>query len=395
MIWVTLCIALAVALAGVCWAWRKSAHAARVTSSRWRHSEAALMTARAEVARLVGGLSASGDGLMVLDEASHVIAINPAACALAGVTEGVAAGTRIDEVVPWVELHTALREVGQDGVTRTFELALEADAAPATVLTISVRPLDDLGTVVVLEDQSRIKQLESIRRDFVANVSHELKTPLAAIKGFVETIQDDEDMPSTTRHHFIARIHVQAERLATLVSDLLTISRLDDEVVDADRQAVDMVSVLNEAVQHLMPIAERREIELRSEIESEVVWILADREALRQTVGNLIDNALKYTPERGAVTVRLGVEDQRSARLEVADTGIGLSPADQERVFERFYRVDRARSRELGGTGLGLSIVKNTVLNLGGEIGVRSELGVGSLFWVRLPIASAEASQER
>jgi len=374
-----------VLLAGSAWAWWRMRVARDSALSRWRHSEAAVATARAEVARLVAGLAGASDGLIVLDEQGHVVATNPAAQQLAGLPEHDCRGARIEELVPWARLHEALAMCRQDGIAQNFELEHEEDPANARTLAIRVRPLPGLGSVVGIDDQSRLKRLESLRRDFVANVSHELKTPLAAIKGFVETVQDDPEMPPGIRQRFMERIARQTERLASLVTDLLTLSRLDDDAGLAGAEPVDLGAVLRDTVRDLLPLAEKREVELQTHLPGAPMWVRADREGLRQIAGNLIDNALKYTPERGSVTVTLQSVGGTTSRLEVADTGIGLSPEDQERIFERFYRVDRARSRELGGTGLGLSIVKNTALNLGGDIGVNSELGVGSMFWVEFP----------
>jgi two-component system phosphate regulon sensor histidine kinase PhoR len=201
---------------------------------------------------------------------------------------------------------------------------------------------------------------------------------------------DDGAMPEATRQRFLERIARQTERLSTLVGDLLTLSRLDDDGgEDAQRPPCDFAAVVGDTLRDLASLAERRGLTLTCTLPDQALWVRADREALRQVAGNLVDNALKYTPAGGAVRVTVVPREGR-ALLEVADTGIGLSPQDQQRVFERFYRVDRARSRDLGGTGLGLSIVKNTVKSLGGDIGVRSRLGHGSTFWVELPAVAAE-----
>ena len=374
----------AVAVCLAAWTWRRGQAAQESARSRLRHSEAAQAALRAEVDRLSAGLAGASDGLIVLDEQGHVVATNPAAQQLAGLPEHDCRGARLEELVRWPRLHESLKQVRRDGVAQTFEFEHDEQEPTPRTLAIRVRAMPGLGAVVGIDDQSRLKRLESLRRDFVANVSHELKTPLAAIKGFVETLQDDPQMPTGVRQRFLDRIALQTDRLATLVADLLTLSRLDEDAGLRSNVPVDLVSVLRETVRDLLPIAESREIELQTELPGEAMWVRADREALRQIAGNLIDNALKYTPERGSVHVRLLATDG-GLRLAVADTGIGLHRRDQERIFERFYRVDRARSREMGGTGLGLSIVKNTVKNLGGGIGVSSELGVGSLFWVELP----------
>ncbi|HEB54217.1 MAG TPA: PAS domain-containing protein [bacterium] len=367
----------------VLWWWCGRLRRARDEAlARLRQQEAITATQKTDLARLAAGLGGTADGLIVLDAEGHVAACNPAAQALADLPEHDCHGARLEELVPWPRLHEALQACRQTGSVQTFEF--EEEGGSARTLVVRVHALPGFGAVVGIDDQSRLKRLESLRRDFVANVSHELKTPLAAIKGFVETVQDDPEMPPATRQRFLERIARQTERLSTLVTDLLTLSRLDDDAGRFAADPCDLGAVVREAVRDLLPLAETREIDLQAHLPEHAPWVRADREGLRQIVGNLIDNALKYTPERGVVTVRLSVRAGR-IRLEVADTGIGLSPSDQERIFERFYRVDRARSRELGGTGLGLSIVKNTVRNLGGAVGVDSELGVGSRFWVELP----------
>jgi signal transduction histidine kinase len=169
----------------------------------------------------------------------------------------------------------------------------------------------------------------------------------------------------------------------------LTLSRLDDDGGAQDAEPSDFAAVVRDTVRDLQPLAERRGVQLAIAGADAAIQVAADEETLRQVASNLIDNAIKYTPAAGHVRVSLR-RDAGRVRLEVEDTGIGLSPEDQERVFERFYRVDRARSRELGGTGLGLSIVKNTVKRLGGDVGVTSQLGKGSTFRVDLPIVAAD-----
>jgi len=365
--------------------WRMTAIALREANDKLQNADGALASARTEIERLVAGLAGANDGLVLVDENGHIAAHNPAAWQLLSVSVGDHVGTRIEELLAWPRLHEALAAARRDGEADSFELET-GDAVPRTLL-VQVHSLSGLGAVISVEDQSRLKQLESLRRDFVANVSHELKTPLAAIKGFVETMQDDPEMPGDIRTRFLDRSRQQAERLATLVSDLLTLSRLDDDPGMQTADPCDFVAVLKDIVKDLLPIAEQREIALEADLPKDPQWVRGDRETLRQMAGNLVDNALKYTPEKGTVSVRMTLRGS-FCRLEVADTGIGLSPGDQDRIFERFYRVDRARSRELGGTGLGLSIVKNTAISLGGDIGVTSELGVGSMFWIELPITN-------
>lgn len=380
-------ITTTLSLAAAAWWWRQSARARRDALAERRRSETATATSRATVARLAACLAATNNGLIVLDEQGRVTAANPAAQKLANFPDHDCRGVRIEEFVAWPNLHETLRQRRDDEHVERFELEDDEEGVTSRRLAVTVHSLPGLGAVVGIEDQSRLRRLESLRQDFVANVSHELKTPLTAIQGLVETIQDDPDMPAPTQQRFLGRVAQQADRLASLVADLLALSRLDDDAGILSAEPVDIVAVVRGAVNDLLTIAERNDLELTVELPEHPLLVCAEQETLRQIAGNIIDNALKYTPERGAITVRVASVGPNDLKLEVTDTGIGLSEADQERIFERFYRVDRARSRQLGGTGLGLSIVKNTVINLGGDLGVRSELGVGSLFWVRLPLA--------
>jgi two-component system phosphate regulon sensor histidine kinase PhoR len=332
---------------------------------------------------LAATLAALPDGVAVLGEDDRVLLANEPARELLGLAAGAAAP--VGEVVDWPQLEQALRGCRQDRAVHAFEAPRDGRDGPRTV-EVAVSAVAGGGRcVVVLRDLSRLRRLETMRRDFVANVGHELKTPLAAIQGFVETLLDDPDVPPPTRQRFLQRVQRQVERLARLVADLLTLSRLDEHL-PGPAEPCELAAVVREVARDLQPLADRQQVSLCTGLPDGPVWVAAERESLRQVVSNLVDNAIKYTPAGGSVTVGLGRNGARAA-LDVTDTGIGLGEPDQQRVFERFYRVDPARSSELGGTGLGLSIVKNTVQGLGGEVGVRSRLGQGSTFWVRLPLA--------
>lgn len=370
--------------------------AATIVASRARAVAAAFVAKGAALAneadavraagqRLVAAFDAVSEGVVVLDERRCVIAQNAAARELLGLGAD-AIGRPVADVLPWPALARAIELRHDPEATKSFEL--DGIETGGRVLAVRVLAGAHASIVIGIDDQSRLRRLESLRRDFVGNVSHELKTPLAAIQGFVETLQDDPAMPVATRERFLERIAMQTARLATLVSDLLTLSRLDDDGGVHDAEPSDFAAVVRETVRDLHLLAERRGVHLAIAGADAPIHVAADEEALRQIASNLIDNAIKYTPAAGNVRVSLRRDGSR-VRLEVEDTGIGLTPEDQERVFERFYRVDRARSRELGGTGLGLSIVKNTVKRLGGEVGVTSQLGKGSSFRVDLPILGA------
>jgi two-component system phosphate regulon sensor histidine kinase PhoR len=242
------------------------------------------------------------------------------------------------------------------------------------------------GSVVVLHDISELLRLETVRKDFVANVSHELKTPIAAIRALVETLLDDAETELSLRIRFLGKIRAQSFRLSSIVTDLLALSRLESGGGPGEFAILDLRDSVLGAVKAFQLAGEESGLQIESLIPDSPVRILGDEEALGQMMRNLLDNAVKYTPEGGEIWVQLREEDNMAV-VEVRDTGIGIDAAEQERIFERFYRVDKARSRELGGTGLGLSIVKHIARTHKGEITVASSLKKGSSFVVCLPLA--------
>jgi two-component system phosphate regulon sensor histidine kinase PhoR len=244
------------------------------------------------------------------------------------------------------------------------------------------------GVMLVLHDLSELRRLENLRRELVANVSHELKTPLAAIKAYAETLRMGAVNDPDNNLAFVRRIEEQADRLHELILDILQIARLEQGQETFDIGPVPLVELVEDAVHQFADTAAAKQIDLRTELPAGSLVALADDEGVRTILSNLIDNALKYTPSGGSVTIR-GSVDGDFVALEVEDTGIGIAPQDQARIFERFYRVDKARSRELGGTGLGLSIVKHLAQSFGGEVGVTSQPGRGSTFRVELPAEPA------
>jgi two-component system phosphate regulon sensor histidine kinase PhoR len=242
-----------------------------------------------------------------------------------------------------------------------------------------------VGVVAVLYDVSELERLESIRRDFVSNVSHELKTPITAIRGLVETVIDDEQMSPEKQKSFLLKTMEQTLRLSTIVTDLLVLSRLESGGVDLNREPIDLREVVDASMQALLPISDEKSIHIESQVPEKPVEVLGDREALYQTINNLLDNAVKYNSKKGTASVRLRIENG-NAVIDVQDTGIGIEPLEKPKIFERFYRVDKARSRQLGGTGLGLSIVKHTILAHGGQLSVESTQGIGSTFQISIPL---------
>jgi two-component system phosphate regulon sensor histidine kinase PhoR len=248
-----------------------------------------------------------------------------------------------------------------------------------------------IGAILVLHDVTELRHLERIRTDFVANASHELKTPITAIRGLSETVAGDPDVDRDTLQRFMQRIHAQSIRLSQLVGDLMTISRLEADHSTDSFSRINFVDLAARAVTTATGAAELKQQQFGARLPPERLEVYGDRQNLSQLVDNLIDNAIKYTPEQGRIEVRLSRWGDELL-LEVEDSGIGISPQYQERVFERFYRVDKARSQSLGGTGLGLSIVRNIAERHGGSVAVKSQLGRGSVFSFRMPLAASSST---
>jgi len=283
-----------------------------------------------------------------------------------------------------------LREAAQRAAEERSPVAVEVEAGvPARSLRGAAVPVDEEGSVLlVLRDVTEAKRLDAVRRDFVANASHELKTPAASIRAAAETIRTAVVDDPAVVPRFAERMEAEAIRLSRIVEDLLDLSRLETGSELADDVAID--ALVREESARLHDAAEGAGVELVVDAR-EVPAVRGSARDLALLVRNLVDNAIRYTKPGGRVEVTLASEDGDVA-LRVADTGIGIPSRDLPRVFERFYRVDRARSRETGGTGLGLSIVKHVVENHGGTVSVESELGRGSAFEVRLPAAEESGS---
>ncbi|HEU4365221.1 MAG TPA: ATP-binding protein [Candidatus Krumholzibacteria bacterium] len=335
-------------------------------------------------------LASMAEGVVAVDREEYVVHINSAAEAILDVEASNARGKRIWELTRVIEVSEALADAMKGNRVRVAEARIATPRKDQVIQLIGA-PLRDandalVGAIVVLHDVSDLRQLESVRRDFVANISHELKTPLAAIRGLVETLIDDRDMDRPTHDRFVEKIRDQSMRLSSIVSDLLTLSRLESGQGGVQFERLDLRDAVAESYRAQVHVAETKRVDMGASVSDRPVVIEGDGEALRELVDNLLSNAIKYTPEGGRVDVRLGV-DGGHAVLSVEDTGIGIAPDDQGRVFERFYRVDKARSRQLGGTGLGLSIVKHVALAHGGNVSLKSAPGRGSTFRVQIPLA--------
>jgi two-component system phosphate regulon sensor histidine kinase PhoR len=335
----------------------------------------------AERNRLDTILRGMGEGVMVTDNSGTITLVNPSFRSLFSLEKAVE-GESLIEITRQPALIAALKKVLATRDEILEEITLQTPVE-RTILTHWVPLLEEgvmQGVVSVFHDISDIKRLEQIRKDFVANVSHELRTPVAVIKGYAETLSSDGMKMDPERVvHFSRIIHNHAERLAVLISDLLTLSQLESGKIELEMTPVTLQSALNRACSLLEQKARDKEIVIRQEIKSGSAQVLADLGRLEQVLINLLDNAIKFTPQNGAITVSTADLDT-FVRIDVADTGIGIPAKDLPRIFERFYTVDAARSRELGGTGLGLSIVRHIVQAHGGTVSVQSIQGKGSTF---------------
>lgn len=342
----------------------------------------------AEKGQLEAMLAHMAEGVLLLDHKGRILALNPAAEGIFQVRREEVLGRYHLEITHNSELEERLRRVLAEGRSEAVEFTrawpqeqvLEARLAPV------YRGEEQVGALMVIHDITRFRRLERMRSEFVANVSHELRTPLTAIRGFAETLLEGADEDPETRRHFLSLMHKEAQRLSALIEDLLDLSRLESGRVRFQFGEVALGELCHEVAERLRPRAEQAGLSLRVEIPPDLPPVRGDRDRLAQVLINLVDNAIKYTPSGGEIRVMARPEGA-VVRVLVQDTGIGIPRSDLPRVFERFYRVDKARSRASGGTGLGLSIVKHIVEAHGGEVGVESELGKGSTFFFTVPAA--------
>jgi len=329
------------------------------------------------------------EGVIVVDQDQNIVHINNAAAALLGVSTSI--NKPIWEEIRAPEIINALQKTIESHAVVKTQMR-QATSNEDLVVDIHAALLEDeegelSGAVIVLHDISELDLLERVRRDFVANASHELKTPITAIRGMTETILDDPDMPSETQHSFIEKISTQSIRLSLLVTDLMTLSRLESAQSEDQFQPLNIQEIAQRCIDTYRSSCEEKNIELTFSCENKATSIDGNYQGISQLVDNLLDNAIKYTPINGSIVVEISSVDKQ-LNLRVKDTGIGISQSYQQRVFERFYRVDKARSRELGGTGLGLAIVKNVAEQHGGSVTLESQPGVGSTFIVTFPCAT-------
>ena len=334
-------------------------------------------------------LSSMAEGVIAVDKDQNVLQMNAAAASIFGVDAGRSKGRNIREVIRNVEFADFASRATTAGNPIQRDIAIGAlgnTVVEAKGAGLTSRAGERIGAVLVIHDVTNLRRLENVRQEFVANVSHELRTPMTAIKGFVETLQDGAAEDPELLQRFLSIISHRMDNLMAIITDLLALSRLESD--GADKQRVEktrsrLLDVFNRAVETTRAAAAARQIDVTPSC-PEDLEIHVNPSLLERALVNLLANAIEYSPQ--GARVRLTAEKTGEAVLiRVQDTGIGIAAHQLPRIFERFYRVDKSRSRESGGTGLGLSIVKHVVLAHGGTVSVDSRLGRGSTFTVHLP----------
>ncbi len=328
------------------------------------------------------------NGIIAVDSNSRVIMINSIACELFNITEQDVVGLNFTEVIRNVRINRLLDKTMQNA--KPFSDEITTSMPDERILSIHTTPMKSnngfgeyAGGIVSVHDITNIKKLEHIRTEFVSNVTHELKTPLTSIRGFVETLRNGAVKDPDIAERFLEIIDIEAERLYTLISDIMQLSEIETKQKDSNIGKHNLKAIVEETISILAPSAQSKKIDIELDI-GENIEITANSNRIKQMLINLIDNAIKYNRESGYVLVS-AYKSEGSINVMVKDNGIGIPEQHQARIFERFYRVDKGRSRDMGGTGLGLSIVKHIVNLYNGNIRVSSASGEGTEFIIQLP----------
>ncbi len=332
-------------------------------------------------------ISALPEGIVLIDGSFQIDWCNPVAEQHLGISLRADQGLRVTNLVRDPEF------VGYM-TSAHFEapLVFQPMARPGLALEVRIVEFELTRSILITRDITQRERVDAVRRDFIANVSHELRTPLTVVNGFLEMLLDAQPENGATRQHHLQLMHEQAQRMHRLVEDLLTLSRLESRESLLADEVVDVRQLVREVADEARALSLGRHL-----IEVDLVpgFVLGSREELRSAFANIVSNAVRYTPSGGTIVLTWR-EDAGGGRFEVSDTGLGIAPEDVPRLTERFYRVDKSRSRETGGTGLGLAIVKHVLLRHGGYLDVQSEVGHGSTFAAVLPaerlVAKSEAS---
>lgn len=341
---------------------------------------------QAEREQIQSILYAIVEGIVATDASGRISFMNPVAENMFGLKPGTAIGKFPREVWREFELAEIFHQVFVTAEPKEREIWLDPPAK--RLIKVQLTPIrmeeegETQGVLAVIRDLTRLRHLETVRSDFVANVSHELRTPLTSIKGFIETLLDGGLSNEESARRFLTIISQETDRLNRLINDLLDLSKLESGRTELNQTRLYLAPLVEEVRQTMDARLAEKRLSFSVELGSVAVW--ADEDRIREVLVNLIDNAVKYTPEGGSIRI-MEIGRGNEQEFIVCDTGFGIPKESLGRIFERFYRVDKARSREMGGTGLGLSIVKHIIERHKGRVWVESELGKGSSFHFTLP----------
>ncbi len=327
------------------------------------------------------------ESVIVIGEDTRIFASNQPAYDAFARHNGALENKRLSEVIRDLNLHEAFRKALEEEKVSDVQLEIVGTDRKYDVRIAPIELDEKRGAIGIFYDISQIERLENVRQEFLSNISHELRTPLTSIMAFVETLEDGAIEDEENNLRFLGVIHRNAERMHHLINDILELSSIESGKTTIEPKKSNLYNLIEEVFMNLSNKAGERQIKLVSEVAKDTI-VFADSARLEQMLTNLIDNAVKFNRESGSVTV---IHQQMSANdvISVTDTGEGISNEHLQRIFERFYRTDRARSREIGGTGLGLAIVKHLARLHGGDISVNSAPGKGSTFSIELPKKSA------
>jgi two-component system phosphate regulon sensor histidine kinase PhoR len=339
-------------------------------------------------AQLLTIISSMSDGLVATDHQQRILLTNDAARELLGFRTDQARDKQLWEVIPVEGVLKAVTEVSLTGQRKTVAVGpVNGRYLDVTICRLPLRPA---GFIIVAHDVTETMRYEELRKEFVANVSHELRTPLTMIKGFVETLVDGAIDDRNRALQYLATVGRHTEQLTNLVDDLLSLSRLDSAAAVPNPRPVQLAAVASKVAELMSPAAQKKGQTLEVNVAGASKPVIGNGEYLERAISNLVENAIKYTRENGVIKLTVRDHDESGqVFVEVTDNGMGISADDLPRIFERFFRAERSRSREMGGTGLGLSIVKHIVQAHLGSIDVKSSPGAGSTFRMRFPAAES------
>ncbi len=330
-------------------------------------------------------LSSMAEGLIAVDHNCHIVMMNSAAEKLFKIKKDEFLGRHLLEMLRNKELYDLVNTVLTTSKNLSQELKIITSTEKIFYINISpINKIENSGAVIILRDITDLRKLEKVRTEFVANISHELKTPLTSIAGFVETLLDGAYKSQDHCKYFLGIIKQETDRMTRLINELLYFSHIEKNGTEIIKKPVDIIEVIMKTLSILQTAINEKKHKVNLKLPENIAHILSNEDSLLQIMINLLDNAIKYTPEGGTISIMVE-ETLENVLITVADNGIGIAEDELDRIFERFYRVDRARSGEIGGTGLGLAMVKHLVKGLEGWIKVESELEKGTSFTVYIP----------